>query len=119
MPKVKLTYEVAEDRCHPGDWRVEAKLCYDVTAGRQWDKDAEDAAKDASLTIVTLNKRQVRQQRVERQLDTVVLELHLIRRKGIRRIERLVGCKAVGPVVCRGLRQRSTSKHEMPLATRP
>jgi hypothetical protein len=44
------------DTAHWADWRIETKLCYDVTAGRQWDKGAEDAAKDASLTIVVINK---------------------------------------------------------------
>lgn len=44
------------DNAHWRDWKVEAKLCYDVTAGHQWDKEAEQDAKDKSLTIVTINK---------------------------------------------------------------
>lgn len=41
---------------HWGEWVEEAKLCYDVQSGRQWDKDAEDDAKDRGLTIVKINK---------------------------------------------------------------
>lgn len=41
---------------HWSAWRSEARTCYDVTAGRQWEKGAEDDAKDKSITIVSINK---------------------------------------------------------------
>lgn len=44
------------DNAHWTDWKDEARLCYDITAGHQWDKDAEADARDKSLTIVTINK---------------------------------------------------------------
>lgn len=40
---------------HWGKWDEESKLAYEVTAGRQWDKDALEDAVDKSLTIVSIN----------------------------------------------------------------
>ncbi len=41
---------------HWAEWVDEAKEAYDVTAGRQWDKEAEDAAEDAKLTTISVNR---------------------------------------------------------------
>ncbi len=41
---------------HWSGWRVEAKEAYDITASRQWDKDAENWAEDMRLTNISINK---------------------------------------------------------------
>ena len=41
---------------HWAAWADEAKECYDIVAGRQWDKDAESAAEEARLTTISVNR---------------------------------------------------------------
>jgi hypothetical protein len=37
-------------------WVDEAREAFDIVAGRQWDKDAEEAADDARLNIISVNR---------------------------------------------------------------
>jgi hypothetical protein len=41
---------------HWSEWREEAVTAYEVTAGRQWDKGAEEASALLGLTTVSINK---------------------------------------------------------------
>lgn len=41
---------------HWGEWKDEAQESFDIVAGRQWDKDAEDAAELARLTTISVNR---------------------------------------------------------------
>lgn len=41
---------------HWAAWADEAKECYDIVAGRQWDKEAENAAEEARLTTISVNR---------------------------------------------------------------
>lgn len=41
---------------HWGEWQTDARQCYDVTAGRQWDKEAFDDAIEKEITPVSINK---------------------------------------------------------------
>lgn len=41
---------------HWASWADEAKEAYDITAGRQWDKEAEEAAEFARLTTISVNR---------------------------------------------------------------
>lgn len=41
---------------HWGGWYSEARENYDLTAGRQWEKNAEEAAEELELTTVVLNQ---------------------------------------------------------------
>ena len=45
-----------ELEAHWSEWREEATTAYEVTAGRQWDKDAEEGSKMLGLTTVSINK---------------------------------------------------------------
>jgi hypothetical protein len=44
------------DKAHWSDWKEEAKTCYDVTAGRQWDEDAESENDEKKLLAISINK---------------------------------------------------------------
>lgn len=54
VPKFKAWDSALEG--HWSTWVAEAKEAYDVTSGRQWDKDAEEAASLANLTTIAINK---------------------------------------------------------------
>lgn len=45
-----------ELEAHWSEWREEAVTAYEVTAGRQWDKGAEEASALLGLTTVSINK---------------------------------------------------------------
>ena len=41
---------------HWGEWKDETVEAFDIVAGRQWDKDAEDAADQMRLTTISVNR---------------------------------------------------------------
>jgi hypothetical protein len=41
---------------HWSQWNTDSKEAYEIVAGRQWDKDAEQAAEAAKLTTISINR---------------------------------------------------------------